>query len=173
VAEPAHWTRRPGFASHSRLPLPWPVTEYTQTPLDHDTQLPHGILVGSACPSSPEPTNPWRAFFEGDFPLDPARQPPSYLAVLRNVDEAAWLERIRVRPDEVSAEVAGNRVEGCELELFGTASRTARQLDGPGIVTFPLEEGLPANASSAPLPSSLHRLGVLAQSADAVRKVWR
>jgi hypothetical protein len=122
------------------------VTEYTVTPRDHDTQLPHGILVGPSCPSFPEPTSAWRAFFEGDFSLGPAQQPSSYLAVLRNVDEAGWLDRIRVGPGEVSVAVAGNQVQGSELELFGTVSRSTRQLDGPGTVTFPLDQGLPTNA---------------------------
>jgi hypothetical protein len=66
--------------------------------------------------------------------------------VLRSVDDAGWLGRIRVGPDKVSAEVRGNQVEGCELELFGAASWSAQRLDGPGTVTFPLERGLPANA---------------------------
>jgi schlafen family protein len=143
---PANWTRRPGFASHDRLPLPRPVTEYTLAPLDHDTQWRHDILAGSSCPSFPEPTSAWRAFFEGNFSLDATQHPPSHLAVLRSVDDAGWLGRIRVSPDELSAEVRGNQVEGCELELFGTASWSAQRLAGPGTVTFPLERGLPDNA---------------------------
>jgi hypothetical protein len=63
VRGPANWTRRPGLAAHDRLPLPRPVTEYTLAPLDHDTQLRHGVLAGSSSPSFPEPTSAWRAFF--------------------------------------------------------------------------------------------------------------
>lgn len=143
---PANWTRRPGFASHDRLPLPWPVTEYTLAPLNHDRQLPHGILAGSSCPSFLESTSAWRAFFEGNFSLDATANPPSHLAVLRSVDDAGWLGPIKVGPDELSAEVRGNQVEGCELELFGTSGRSTQRLDRPGTVTFPLERGLPPNA---------------------------
>ena len=49
----ANWRRRPGFASHDHLPLPWPVTDYTLTPLNPEPQLPQGALVGSSCPSFP------------------------------------------------------------------------------------------------------------------------
>ena len=84
--------------------------------------------------------------FEGDFSLDATRHPPGYLAVLRSVDDVGWLGHIRVGPGEVSVEVFGSQVEGCELELFGTESRSALRLDGSATVTFPLERGLPPNA---------------------------
>jgi len=143
---PANWARRPGFAAHERLPLPWPVTDYALAPLDNETRLPRGILAGPLCPSFPEAASAWRAFFEGDFALDATWHPPGELAVLRSVDDAGWLGRIRVGPAELSAEVCGNQAEGCELELFGTFSRAARRLDGPGTVTFSLERGLPPHA---------------------------
>ena len=146
VLGPAHWTRRPGYASHDRLPLPRPVTEYTLTPRNHDRQLPQSILAGRACPSFPGPNTAWRAFFEGDFSLAAAQPPPHYLAVLRSIDQACWLGQVRVGPTELTAEICGNQVRDCEVELFGMTGRSCQAVDGPGTVTFTLERGLPASA---------------------------
>ena len=66
--------------------------------------------------------------------------------MLRSIDHAGWLAHVRVGPAELAAEICGNQVPDCELELFGVTGRDWRRLDGPGIVTFPLERGLPENA---------------------------
>jgi hypothetical protein len=142
-----NWTRRPSFARHDHLQLPWPVTDYRVSAADSGSrQLPHEMLVAESCPSFPEPQSAWRAFCEGNFSLTGAQAPPQELAVLRFARLGGWIGRVHVTPTELTADVHGDRVTGCELELFGETSRSNRALTGPGTVAFNLDQGLPASA---------------------------
>jgi hypothetical protein len=146
VLGPANWTMRPSFARHDHWPLPWPVTDYRISAADAASrQLPHEILVGDG-PSFPEPQSAWRAFCEGDFSLTGAQAPPQELALLRFTRLDGWVGRVHVTPAELTADVRGGRVAGCELELYGEAGRSSYRLAGPGTVAFPLDNGLPASA---------------------------
>lgn len=143
---PANWTRRPSYSAHDRVPLPIPVTDFQISAADSNRYLPHEMLAGENCPSFPEPNSAWRAFAEGDYSLSGANQPPIDLAQIRMAETAAWIGSVHVTATELTAEVLGTAVAGAELELFGTTDRSQRRLDGPGTITFPLSDGLPASA---------------------------
>jgi Putative DNA-binding domain len=68
------------------------------------------------------------------------------LAVLRFARLDGWIGRVHVTPAELTADVCGSRIAGCELELYGESDRSSRRLAGPGAVVFPLDLGLPASA---------------------------
>lgn len=142
-----NWTRRPSFARHDHSQLPWPVTDYRIPVADSDSQqLPHEMLVGEGCSSFPEPHSAWRAFCESDFSLMGAQAPPQELAVLRFARLDGWIGHVHVTPTELTADVHGDGVSGCELELFGETGRGSLRLAGPGPVALPLDRGLPASA---------------------------
>jgi len=109
-------------------------------------QVRHHMLVAEGAPSFPEPNSAWRAFSEADFSLSGAGQPPSELALLRVAEDGAWIGNVHVTPTQVTAEVHGTAVQGTEMELFGVSDRSAQQLNGPGTVTFPVNNGLPNSA---------------------------
>ena len=100
----------------------------------------------NSCPSFPEPNSAWRAFFEGDFSLVGAQSPPTDLAMLRVVQDAGWLGHVRVTATQLTVEVSGTSLEGCELELFTVTGRAFQPVSGPGEVTFSLDRGLPEHA---------------------------
>jgi len=142
----ANWTRRPSFARHDHWQLTWPVTDYRIAAADEASrQLPHEMLVGEG-PSFPEPQSAWRAFCEGDFSLTGAGAPPQELALLRFARLDGWIGRVHVTPAELTVDIRGSRVAGCELELYGEADRSSCGLAGAGAVAFPLDRGLPASA---------------------------
>jgi hypothetical protein len=144
---PANWRRQPSFARYDRPFLPWPVTDFRVAAADSSgKQLPHDLLAGGSCPSFPEPNSAWRAFFEGNFSLTGAQNPPTDLAMLRVVQDAGWLGRIRVTATQLTVEVNGTSLDSCELELFGMTGRTSQPMNGPGEVAFPLDRGLPEHA---------------------------
>lgn len=95
---------------------------------------------------SPEPNSAWRAFTEGDFSLSGAQTPPTDLAVICIAETDAWIGHMHVTATQVTVEVHGDAVAGCELELYGVTDRTSQRLDGPGTVTFSLAHGLPDHA---------------------------
>jgi hypothetical protein len=144
---PANWTKQPSFAPHDRLCLPCPVTDFRIASADPSgRQLPHDLLVGDSCPSFPEPNSAWRAFFEGDCSLAGAQNPPTDLAVLRVVQDAGRLGHVRVTATQLTVEVNGTSLEGCELELFGVTGRASQRISSAGEVTFSLDRGLPEHA---------------------------
>jgi hypothetical protein len=102
--------------------------------------------VGDSCPSFPEPNSAWRAFFEGDCSLAGAQNPPTDLAVLRVVQDAGRLGHVRVTATQLTVEVNGTSLEGCELELFGVTGRASQRISSAGEVTFSLDRGLPEHA---------------------------
>jgi hypothetical protein len=139
-------TRRPSFARHDHWQLPWPVTDYRISAADAASrQLPNEMLVGEG-PSFPEPQSAWRAFCEANFSLAGAQAPPQELALLRFARLDGWIGRVHVTPAELTADVRGSRVSGCELELYGEADRGSRSLAAAGTVGFALDRGLPASA---------------------------
>jgi hypothetical protein len=144
---PANWTRQPSYGRHDRPVLPWPATDFRIAAAGSSGRnLPHDLLVGDACPSFPEPNSAWRAFFEGDFSLTGAQNPPNELASVRVIQEAGWLGRIRVTATQLAVEVRGGSLDGCELELSGVTGRAAQPVSSPGELIFPLESGLPEHA---------------------------
>ena len=144
---PANWTKQPSFAPHDRLCLPCPVTDFRIASAEPSgRQLPHDLLVGDSCPSFPEPNSAWRAFFEGDCSLVGAQNPPTDLAVLRVVQDAGRLGHVRVTATQLTVEVNGTSLEGCELELFGVTGRASQRISSAGEVTFSLDRGLPEHA---------------------------
>jgi hypothetical protein len=144
---PANWARRPSFARHDRLQLPWPVTDYRIAVADSASrQLPHEMLVAEGCPSFPEPQSAWRAFCEGDFSLAGAQGLPQELAVFRFAVLDGWIGHVHVTPTELTVDIHGGRVAGSELELFGEAGRCSLRLAGSGPVALRLDRGLPASA---------------------------
>jgi Putative DNA-binding domain len=147
VIGPSNWTRRPSYPLHERVPLSFPVTEYRIVAANQENrQIPHQMLVAEGTPSFPEPQSAWRAFSESDFSLSGASQPPNEFALLRIAEDEAWIGAVHVSPTSLTANVHGNAVRGAQMELYGIADRSAQRLDGPGIVTFPLSDGLPASA---------------------------
>lgn len=147
---PANWTHRPSYARHERNPLPIPTTDYRVSPMISPNQpvrqLPHEMLVAENAPSFPEPNSAWRAFFEGDFSLAGAGQPPNELALLRFAEDKAWIGDVHVTATQLTANIQGSRVRGTCLELFGESNRRAQLLTKRGTVTFPLSNGLPKSA---------------------------
>lgn len=66
--------------------------------------------------------------------------------MLRFARLGGWIGRVHVTPTELTADIHGDRVADCELELFGETSRSSHLLRGPGTVAFTLDQGLPASA---------------------------
>jgi hypothetical protein len=140
----AQWTNHPSFARLASPPLPWPVTEYSVSAADQSNrQLEDQMLVGQSCPSFPELNSGWRAFSEGNFSLKGAQQPPDRLARLQFASQEAWIGPVHVTPTELTADIRGSAVSGCEVECSGVTSRITQTLDRPGVVRFALESGLP------------------------------
>jgi Schlafen, AlbA_2 len=108
-------------------------------------QPPTGMLVGESCPSFPEWNSAWRAFFDGDFSLTGAQAPPHDLVLLREVADAAWLGPVHVTATQLSIDVQGVDVQGCELELNSATGPSTRRVDRPGTIVIYLEDGLPAD----------------------------
>ena len=141
------WTHQPSFALHERLPVPWPTTSYTVSAgSPNDRTVQPGILVAESCPSFPEPNSAWRAFNESDYSLSGAQAVPNHLAEVRIAEREGWIGPVHISPTEMTVDIEGDTVAGSELELYGTTGRTARNLDGPGTVVFPLASGLPEHA---------------------------
>ena len=147
LQEHAQLERQPGFARYRSPTLPTPTLDYTLSPAEPTTgaTLSHRMLVGPSCPSFPDVNSAWRAFFAGDYSLIGAQQPPTG-ALIRLVQDDAWIEHVHVSPTSLSVQIGGTQAAGCELELFGLSDRSTRQLDGPGANTFALENGLPDQA---------------------------
>jgi hypothetical protein len=127
--------------------LPIPVSQITITAADRSgSNVPYDVLVAENAPSFPEPNCAWRAFTTGDYSLTGAQSPPSELALLKIAEADAWIGPVRSTPTHLTVRVEGNAVKGALLELFGASGRAVRELDGPGLVTFPLSGGLPPSA---------------------------
>ncbi|MHB8671770.1 MAG: hypothetical protein ACYDAD_14620 [Acidimicrobiales bacterium] len=138
------WRRQPSYAQHDRTPLPWPTRDFTlSTPELSNRQLPQEFLIGEGCPSFPDPFTAFRAFFEGNFSLMGAPSPSTDLAVIRWVDDRAWLGPVHLGSTAMTVEVCGNTFEGCGLELFDVEDRQSIMLDWPGTITLPLHRGPP------------------------------
>jgi hypothetical protein len=140
------WERRPSFARHQLIAVPWPLVEFAVHRADHvQQQLQHDILAAEGCPPFPEPQSAWRAFFEGNFSLMGAQGVPSGLATIRLTDTTGWLGDIQVTPTLLTAQVHGDGLDGACLELFSVTDRAEKSIVESGRVSFPLASGLPAD----------------------------
>lgn len=141
------WTHQPSFARRERQPTPWPTTSYTISVADPTGRaVPPGFLVAESCPSFPDPDSAWRAFTENDYSLSGAQTTPTHLALVHIAEKQGRIGPIHISATEMTVEIDGDAVAGCELELYGESDRAAKRLDGPGVTTFTLSSGLPNHA---------------------------
>lgn len=142
-----HWRHEPSSAKYDSMALAQPTMNYTfyaATP--EASSWSPTMLVGASCPSFTDLNSAWRAFTEGNFSLLGAHNPPSDLAALRVAQTHGWIGRVRITPTELMAELHGDALDGCELELFSLSTRMSSRVEGPGVISFPLSENLPEQA---------------------------
>lgn len=142
---------KPSFHRFDRPTLPWPAVDSQLSASDTSalqamTQGISEMLVASSCPSFPNFDSAYRAFFEDDFSAFGSQRLPSHLADVQEVEERAWLGPIHIGPTNMTVQLEGMEVAGCELELFGVSNRTNVQVSEAGTITIDLPDGLPDNA---------------------------
>lgn len=119
----------------------WPRTEWTITRDSAAGQHGGGILVGDGdIPSYMTFDAALSAFFYGSPHNSNTYYSDLWRIVLPQRD--AWLQKITVAPDLLTAEVTGDDLANVVLELSEPAGHQTRQVTGPGTYTFPLPEGL-------------------------------
>lgn len=141
-----YWRHEPSSARYDKLALDRPTMNYTFSRATSDTVTwSPSMLVGRSCPSFTELSTAWRAFTEGDYSLMGAQSPNDFVH-LRVADTRGWIERVRVTPTEISVDLAGDALDGCELELYSVSMREYQLLDSAGTTSFPLTSGMPEQA---------------------------
>jgi Putative DNA-binding domain len=141
------WQHEPAFARLDRLAINRPTWNYTITRATPESNSWDArMLVGTGCPSFTELSVAWRAFTEGEYSTMGAQTPSSDLASIRVAETRGWISGVHVTATELRADVAGDELAGCELELGGLSDRAHRKVDQAGTVTFSLSDGLPRQA---------------------------
>ncbi len=142
-----HWRHLPSRAVYDPVPLPWPTVDYEFSGLQTQAAgSPSGFLIGEGCPSFTDADTALRAFFHGDYSTIGAGRTTSRMALVRHVDQEAWIERVAIGVTHLDVVLRGNSVAGVEVEI-NSGSLRSRKTSGPrGRVRLRLPDGLPEDA---------------------------
>jgi hypothetical protein len=137
----ATFRRLHGRQEWSREVTAWPRTEWTITRDSAVVQHGDRILVGDGdIPSYMTFDAALSAFFYGS-PHNSNTHHSDLWRIIRPQRDA-WLQKITVAPDLLTAEVTGEDLADAVLELSEPAGHQTRQVTRPGTYTFPLPDGL-------------------------------
>ena len=141
------WRHLPSRTAYDPGPLPWPTIDYeVNGPQAPSTSGASGFLVGEGCPSFTDADTALRAFFYGDYSTIGAGRTNSRIALIRHVDQEAWIERVVIGLTDLRVVLRGTSVAGAEVEL-NSGSHRSRKTSGPrGRVRLRLPDGLPEDA---------------------------
>lgn len=141
-------SQRPSFELHDRARSSQPSLEYLLSRQVVDNSVAGGghvgFLVGPDCPTFTSVDAAYRGYFLGKYDEPAQEQLPTHLVAIRVLDDRAWLGPIHIRPAEITVHIGGTDPAGTTLEYFSPARRERFPVDGTGVMTIPLPDGLPA-----------------------------
>jgi hypothetical protein len=136
------YSRLPSFAQSFGLMIPWPILENELT-TGSNGSLPGGYLVSETAPTFTSAGAAFQAFFHDERSLSVRIDVPHFEVLVRKALKDAYLGPVHSVASELVVEVNGTDVAGAVLELTGQSYGMSQPVDGPGIITLPLEDGLP------------------------------
>lgn len=133
----AGFTRQPGSTRWRHGIAPWPRTEWEVAPADPATR-PGGMLIGDG-PAFVTYEAALSAFL---YATPPVEATPPQLWRIVQLDRRAWLHRVVVGADALTAVIRGSDLAGVSLELTTPTSHLSRPVGRTGKLKLRLPAGL-------------------------------